>query len=62
MTSNLYFHRQDLPEYFEDNMQTWMTHFLTLLNTDNKLLQTDVSECLLNLALNYDILPIKTLN
>lgn len=35
---------QDLPEYFEDNMQTWMTHFLTLLNTDNKLLQTDDSE------------------
>ena len=22
---------QDLPEFFEDNMQTWMTHFLALL-------------------------------
>uniref|UniRef100_A0A131Y3V5 Exportin-2 n=1 Tax=Ixodes ricinus TaxID=34613 RepID=A0A131Y3V5_IXORI len=32
---------QDLPEFFEDNMEVWMTHFLTLLTTDNKLLQTD---------------------
>ncbi|XP_077991102.1 exportin-2-like [Glandiceps talaboti] len=32
---------QDLPEYFEDNMKTWMTHFHTLLVTDNKLLHTD---------------------
>ncbi|ELU00355.1 hypothetical protein CAPTEDRAFT_165697 [Capitella teleta] len=32
---------QDLPEFFEDNMATWMTHFHTLLTTDNKLLQTN---------------------
>ncbi|KAL3867833.1 hypothetical protein ACJMK2_040679 [Sinanodonta woodiana] len=32
---------QDLPEHFEDNMATWMTNFLTLLNVDNKLLQTE---------------------
>ncbi|GAB1609148.1 exportin-2 [Argonauta hians] len=31
---------QDLPEHFEDNMATWMTHFKTLLQVDNKLLQT----------------------
>ncbi|KAK2157652.1 hypothetical protein LSH36_187g00016 [Paralvinella palmiformis] len=31
---------QDLPEFFEDNMATWMAHFHTLLTTDNKLLQT----------------------
>lgn len=34
---------QDLPEFFEDNMETWMTHFHNLLTLDNKLLQTDVS-------------------
>ena len=34
---------QDLPEYFEDNMTAWMDHFHTLLTTDNKLLETDVS-------------------
>ncbi|CAN7996022.1 unnamed protein product [Ixodes hexagonus] len=32
---------QDLPEFFEDNMEVWMTHFLTLLTADNKVLQTD---------------------
>ncbi|XP_070556121.1 exportin-2-like [Ptychodera flava] len=32
---------QDLPEYFEDHMETWMTHFHSLLVTDNKLLHTD---------------------
>ncbi|CAH1253654.1 CSE1L [Branchiostoma lanceolatum] len=32
---------QDLPEFFEDNMQTWMTGFHTLLQLDNKLLMTD---------------------
>ncbi|PIK43998.1 Exportin-2 [Apostichopus japonicus] len=31
---------QDLPEFFEDNMETWMTHFLTLLTKDNPLLHT----------------------
>lgn len=35
---------QDLPEFFEDNMGTWMKHFLTLLTTDNKLLQTQEDE------------------
>ena len=34
---------QDLPEFFEDNMETWMTNFHGLLTLDNKLLQTDVS-------------------
>uniref|UniRef100_A0A8C9PEW2 Exportin-2 n=1 Tax=Spermophilus dauricus TaxID=99837 RepID=A0A8C9PEW2_SPEDA len=33
---------QDLPEFFEDNMETWMNHFHTLLTLDNKLLQTDL--------------------
>uniref|UniRef100_A0A8B9ENK0 Exportin-2 n=1 Tax=Anser cygnoides TaxID=8845 RepID=A0A8B9ENK0_ANSCY len=35
---------QDLPEFFEDNMETWMTNFHTLLTLDNKLLQTDDEE------------------
>uniref|UniRef100_A0A8C5MWL8 Exportin-2 n=1 Tax=Leptobrachium leishanense TaxID=445787 RepID=A0A8C5MWL8_9ANUR len=35
---------QDLPEYFEDNMETWMTNFHNLLTLDNKLLQTDDEE------------------
>jgi len=35
---------QDLPEYFEDNMAVWMTHFHTLLHSDNKLLQTEADE------------------
>ncbi|TNM88922.1 hypothetical protein fugu_005176 [Takifugu bimaculatus] len=34
---------QDLPEFFEDNMETWMTNFHALLTLDNKLLQTDAS-------------------
>lgn len=34
---------QDLPEFFEDNMETWMTHFLTLLNFNVKELETTVS-------------------
>ncbi|GCB83711.1 hypothetical protein scyTo_0024495, partial [Scyliorhinus torazame] len=32
---------QDLPEFFEDNMETWMTNFHSLLTLDNKLLQTN---------------------
>uniref|UniRef100_A0A8C5XN78 Exportin-2 n=1 Tax=Microcebus murinus TaxID=30608 RepID=A0A8C5XN78_MICMU len=35
---------QDLPEFFEDNMETWMDNFHTLLTLDNKLLQTDDEE------------------
>lgn len=35
---------QDLPEFFEDNMDAWMTRFLTLLTADNKVLQTDEDE------------------
>ena len=35
---------QDLPEFFEDNMQVWITHFLALLEADNKCLQTDDEE------------------
>lgn len=35
---------QDLPEHFEDNMSIWMTHFLTLLSADNKILQTQDEE------------------
>lgn len=35
---------QDLPEIFEDSMDVWMPHFLTLLTADNKLLQTDEDE------------------
>uniref|UniRef100_A0A8C4QN71 Exportin-2 n=1 Tax=Eptatretus burgeri TaxID=7764 RepID=A0A8C4QN71_EPTBU len=32
---------QDLPEFFEDNMESWMANFHTLLTFDNKLLHTD---------------------
>lgn len=32
---------QDLPEFFEDNMQTWMTTFHTLLVTDVPCLKTN---------------------
>ena len=32
---------QDLPEFFEDNMSTWMPRFHSLLTLDNKLLVTD---------------------
>ncbi|XP_073436622.1 exportin-2 [Dendrobates tinctorius] len=35
---------QDLPEFFEDNMETWMTNFHSLLTLDNKLLQTEDEE------------------
>uniref|UniRef100_A0A023GFX0 Exportin-2 n=1 Tax=Amblyomma triste TaxID=251400 RepID=A0A023GFX0_AMBTT len=35
---------QDLPEIFEDNMEIWMTHFLTLLTADHKILQTEQDE------------------
>lgn len=33
---------QDLPEFFEDNMQTWMTNFHSLLSTNVKVLETTV--------------------
>lgn len=42
---------QDIPEFFEDNMAVWMTHFHTLLVTDNPLLHTGVS-LILKLATN----------
>ena len=33
---------QELPDHFADqNLEPWMTHFHTLLTTDNKLLETD---------------------
>ncbi|XP_041060624.1 exportin-2 [Carcharodon carcharias] len=35
---------QDLPEFFEDNMETWMMNFHSLLTLDNKLLQTNDEE------------------
>ena len=35
---------QDLPEFFEDNMTTWMNHFHLLLSMDNKLLHTSDDE------------------
>ena len=35
---------QDLPEFFEDNMQIWMKHFHSLLIMDNKLLHTTSDE------------------
>lgn len=34
---------QDLPEFFEDNMATWMTNFHTLLTVEVKSLDTGVS-------------------
>ena len=42
---------QDLPEYFEDNMASWMDNFHPLLATDNKLLETEVSA--LSFSLTY---------
>ena len=39
-----YLNYQDLPEFFEDNIGVWMGHFLNLLESDNKLLQTDDDE------------------
>ena len=47
---------QDLPEFFEDNMATWMTHFHVLLTTDNKLLQTQVRSKSSGVALRLKIL------
>jgi exportin-2 (importin alpha re-exporter) len=35
---------QDLPEFFEDNMSTWMNHFHSLLTTDCKLLDNNSEE------------------
>lgn len=35
---------QDLPEFFEDNMQIWMPNFHTLLTTEVKCLETNVRE------------------
>lgn len=35
---------QDLPEFFEDNMDVWMPHFHNLLVSDVKCLQTDDDE------------------
>lgn len=35
---------QDFAEEFEDNMETWMTHFLTLLTYDNPLLHSKTDE------------------
>ncbi|XP_018563409.1 exportin-2 [Anoplophora glabripennis] len=35
---------QDLPEFFEDNMQVWMTNFHTMLTADVKSLQNTDSE------------------
>eukprot|EP00118_Oscarella_pearsei_P025556 m.308373 g.308373 ORF g.308373 m.308373 type:complete len:973 (+) comp43881_c0_seq1:68-2986(+) len=32
---------QDLPEFFEDNMATWMDNFYTLLTSQNQLLQSE---------------------
>jgi exportin-2 (importin alpha re-exporter) len=35
---------QDLPEFFEDNMESWMSNFHTLLTSDVKVLQTSSQE------------------
>lgn len=35
---------QDLPEFFEDNMETWMKHFHTLLTANVPLLRTEDKE------------------
>ncbi|KAK9881974.1 hypothetical protein WA026_018163 [Henosepilachna vigintioctopunctata] len=35
---------QDLPEFFEDNMATWMTHFHTLLTTNIQCLESSSSD------------------
>lgn len=34
---------QDLPEFFEDNIKTWMTFFLEVLTNDVPCLKTTVS-------------------
>lgn len=50
---------QDLPEFFEDNMETWMTNFHGLLTLDNKLLQTEVSFRLLYFCNRVSSLLVK---
>lgn len=35
---------QDLPEFFEDNIDIWMTQFAQLLQMENKILQSDSTE------------------
>jgi len=45
---------QEIPEFFEDNMKTWMPNFHTLLVTDVALLKTAVSQ-----NINSDITAIR---
>lgn len=35
---------QDLPEFFEDNMNVWMENFLALLNLNSPLLESSIDE------------------
>jgi exportin-2 (importin alpha re-exporter) len=42
---------QDLPEFFEDNMESWMSNFHTLLTSDVKVLQTSVSKINMEMSL-----------
>jgi len=46
LISKIFYHLnyQDLPEYFEDNMQKWMPRFHSLLTLENPLLVTDDDE------------------
>ena len=47
---------QDLPEFFEDNMETWMTTFLKLLTTDVACLRTAVGIIMENFTISKIIL------
>lgn len=49
---------QDLPEFFEDNMKTWMTAFHTMLTTDVPCLHTGVRIILL-FILSHFVIYIK---
>lgn len=44
---------QDIPEFFEDNMEVWMTNFHNLLTTDIPSLHTQVSFMLDEAYENY---------
>ena len=44
---------QDFPEEFEDTMEIWMTHFLTLLVYDNTLLHSQVFFVLLFFVVKF---------
>lgn len=47
---------QDLPEFFEDNMGTWMSNFHTMLTVEVKSLESSVSRFYNFIFINHFIL------